>query len=303
MAERSCRPGSDPASVRIETWLRRQDGIITLQQARSAGLSPRGVRHRVAAGRWQRLHPRVYRAVDHELTDRARIRAAVLWAGPRAAVSGLAAAWWHGLPVACPKLIEITVARGRQPAARPGIRVRRRTLAAKDLVHLDGIWVTGPALTVLEGAAALGPGGAELMDRALQRWVSFDSMYRAHCRNLGRWGSPAAAASLGAAADHAASNAERLLVALLVNGCVRGWKLGYVFGEFVLDVAFPAARVGIEVDGWAWHSDADRFRTDRRRQNSLVLAGWTVLRFTWDDLVHRPDQVLSEIQSALSASP
>lgn len=116
------------------------------------------MRHRVAAGRWQRLHPRVYQAVDHELTDRARIRGAVLWAGRRAAVSGLAAAWWHGLPVVCPRLIEVTVARDRQPGSRPGIRVRRRTLAAKDVVHLDGVWVTGLPLTALEAAVALGSG-------------------------------------------------------------------------------------------------------------------------------------------------
>jgi len=55
------------------------------------------------------------------------------------------------------------------------------------------------------------------------------------------------------------------------------------------------------VDGWAWHSTADRFRADRRRQNALILAGWTVLRFTWDDLVHRPDAVLAQICAALTA--
>lgn len=258
------------------------------------------MRHRVAAGKWQRLHPRVYRAVDHELTDRARIRGAVLWAGRRAAVSGLAAAWWHGLPVACPGSIEITVARGRQLGSRPGVQVRRRTLAARDLQNLDGVWVTGVPLTVLEAAVALGPGGGELMDRTLQREVSFTSLYRAHCRNLGRRGSPVAAALLGVAADRTASMAERRLVELLVEGGVRGWRLGFAFGGFALDVAFPEARVGIEVDGWAWHSDADRFRADRRRQNALVLAGWTVLRFTWDDIVHRPAQVLAEINSALS---
>ena len=57
----------------------------------------------------------------------------------------------------------------------------------------------------------------------------------------------------------------------------------------------PAARVAVEVDGWAWHSDVERFREDRRRQNALVLAGWTVLRFTWDDLMRRPETVVGQI--------
>lgn len=45
--------------------------------------------------------------------------------------------------------------------------------------------------------------------------------------------------------------------------------------------------LAIEVDGWAWHSDVDRFAHDRRRRNALMLAGWTVSRFTWQDLTAR----------------
>ncbi|MGI8814055.1 MAG: endonuclease domain-containing protein [Pseudonocardia sp.] len=49
--------------------------------------------------------------------------------------------------------------------------------------------------------------------------------------------------------------------------------------RYRVDFAFPVARLVVEVDGWAWHSDAARFRSDRARQNALVLAGWAVLRF------------------------
>jgi very-short-patch-repair endonuclease len=47
---------------------------------------------------------------------------------------------------------------------------------------------------------------------------------------------------------------------------------------------------------------ADRFVDDRRRQNAVVNLQWTVLRFTWHDLVGRPDNVLNEIRVALSRS-
>ena len=47
-------------------------------------------------------------------------------------------------------------------------------------------------------------------------------------------------------------------------------------------------RFDFEIDGRAFHSDADRFQRDRTRQNRLVGAGWTVLRFTWNDLRDRP---------------
>ena len=62
---------------------------------------------------------------------------------------------------------------------------------------------------------------------------------------------------------------------------------------------FPDARLAIEIDGWAWHTDVDRFRTDRHEGNALVAAGWTVLRFTWHDLTNRPDYVLAQIKAAL----
>jgi hypothetical protein len=37
-------------------------------------------------------------------------------------------------------------------------------------------------------------------------------------------------------------------------------------------------------------------------ENLLVLDGWTVLRFTWEDVTDRPDQVLAAIFAALEAA-
>ena len=58
--------------MRIEQILRRQEGVISLHQSVAAGLGARGVSNRVGSGRWERVHPRVFRATDHALTDRAR---------------------------------------------------------------------------------------------------------------------------------------------------------------------------------------------------------------------------------------
>lgn len=163
------------------------------------------------------------------------------------------------------------------------------------------MWVTAVPLTVLESAVELGVAGSSLVDRALQRRVDLEDLYRAHCRNLGRHGSVAAAKLLGAAADRAASVAERVAMDLLRGAGISGWVWGYRVGGYELDLAFPEKQVAIEVDGWAWHSDVERFRDDRRRQNALVLAGWTVLRFTWHDLCHRPTIVVAEILRATAA--
>lgn len=215
---------------------------------------------------------------------------------------GVSAAWWHGLVESLPATVQITLPRARRGGTRPGVQVRRRDLAVADRVPLRLLQVTDLPLTVLEAAVSLGREGAALLDRALQRSVRFPAVYRAHCRNLGRRGSAAASALLSAAADRAAWQAERRLVRLLREAGIAGWRLGYRWGPFLIDLAFPAERVAIEVDGWAWHVDAARFTADRRRQNALVTAGWTVLRFTWHDLDRRGAGVVADVRAALRLS-
>lgn len=65
------------------------------------------------------------------------------------------------------------------------------------------------------------------------------------------------------------------------------------------DLAWPAVRLLIEVDGWDTHGSREAFQADRRRDAMMVAMGWRVLRFTWDDIVNRPDYVLTTIRRAL----
>ncbi|MHA6796593.1 DUF559 domain-containing protein [Pseudonocardia bannensis] len=279
----------------VNSYLLRQAGVITRAQAQSAGLSRDAVDRRLATRRWRPLHPRVYLAAGHRLTDEARVRAAVLWAGERAVLSGVAAAWWHGMAERAPLVVGVTVSRRRCPGPRPGVAVRRRELDPADRDERRGVVLTARPLTVLEAAVELGGTGGEFLDRALQRWVRFPAVYAAYCRNLGAHGSATAGKLLVAAADRSASVAERLLARQLRAAGITGWRAGHEAGGFVIDIAFPAARVAIEVDGWAWHMDTERAGRDRRRQNALVRQGWTVLRYTWHDLTGRPRTVLAEI--------
>ena len=161
-----------------------------------------------------RLHPAVYLLAGHRLTDEVRVRAASLWAGEGAVVSGPAAAYWHGMLDRPPRTVELTIPRGSSPRCPTGVRVRRRDLTPIDVVGNRDLWLTAAPLTALETAVAL-------------------------------------------------------------------------------------PEVAVEVDGWAWHVDAERFRTDRRKQNALVRAGWDPLRFTWHDLDGRPGAVLDEIRETV----
>ncbi len=282
----------------IEDYLRRQDGVITLRQARAAGLSQDTVDRRVRTGRWRRCSRGVYFADDRPFTDAARIRAEVWSYGPHATASGMAAAWWHRLVVAAPDHIQVTVPMRQGGRSRLWSSVRRRDLAATDVVLRRGLRVTAIPLTVLEAAVA--EGGMAVMDSALQRGVGLDQLHRAHLRNARRHGATRAGTLLRAAADGARSEAERLLIRLLRAAAITGWRANHPVGGYLVDIAFPAQRVAIEVDGWAFHSDRSVFARDRRRQNAIALGGWQVLRFTWQDLTEQPQRVLAEIRRAVA---
>ena len=284
---------------RPEDLLLRQDGVLTRGQARAHGMSDRTVSRRVADGTWRALHPGVYLVGGHRFTDAARIRAAWLWGGDGAVVHGVAAAYWHGMLDRAPGPVGLTLPRTRTRRPRPGVVVRRRDLDPADRMRGRGVAVTAPALTALETAAAVRD-GATFLDRALQQGrVGVGDLHEAYCRAAGSHGSARSGELLRACADRADSAAERRLTTLLRRAGLTGFVVAHPFGHTWIDVAFPHARVAIEVDGWAWHTDPARFAADREKGNALVEAGWTLLRFTWRDLTDRPDRVVARVRSAV----
>lgn len=282
----------------LSDYLRRHDGVITLAQARHAGLSRQSVHQRVRAGTWRQCFRGVYFVDDRPFTDEARIRASVWAFGEYAVASGLAAARWHGLTRFAPEDVEVTMPRNGSGRKREGTRLRRRDLAPADIVECRGLRVTALPLTAIE-AAVRGYRNRGIMDRTLQGDTSLRDLWIAQLRNKGRHGSPAARILLQAADDGEHSEAERLLTKLLRAAGVTGWRSNVRVGAYVADVVFRKAKVVIEVDGWAFHSDPESFQNDRRRQNDLALQGWQILRFTWLDLVEYPDRVIATIRVAI----
>jgi hypothetical protein len=89
---------------RAASLIRLQDGLITREQALAAGLSPKALEHRLRKnGPWQRVLRGVYAAFDGPLGDIHRLRAAILYAGREARVSGTWACWMHQLEYAPPR--------------------------------------------------------------------------------------------------------------------------------------------------------------------------------------------------------
>jgi very-short-patch-repair endonuclease len=281
--------------------LRRQDGLLSRSQARRQGISLQAVRRRVRAGVWTEVHPGVYLVEGHALTSRSRVRAGWLWAGPDAVVDAAAAAYWHGLTDRPPPRIGVTVGPRTRRVPPDMIRMRRRTLPSPDVTSRDGIALTGRALTVLETAAGH-PDPITFLDRALQGSATFDELYASYCRNSGAHGMRRARDLLVSAADNADSIAERRLVAGLRRARLDAVQ-GLPLGDWTIDIAFPAARLAVEVDSWAWHTDPVRFARDRTKGNAIVAAGWRLLRFTLRDVTEHVERCVELIRAELTRAP
>lgn len=294
-----------PRSQSVSNRMLTQDGVISRAQAAALGIGPARARYWCEVGRWVAVHPGVYRTAETTLSDRARIRAASLWGGSRAWVSGAAAVYWWGYTEIPPSQVELIVPRSRYLKPPPGIVVRRADLDPLDVICHDRVPITQAPYSALYGSVALGAAGPAMLDRALQKRVPMVLVEQVLGRYPRTHWARQARAVLAAARDGEAQS-ERLLVAELRAAGIGGWVLGHrvtlVPMPAILDLAFVSERVAIEVDGWAWHHTPERFRRDRQRQNALMLAGWKILRFTWFDLTERPSAVIAEIRDALAAA-
>ncbi|HWU20830.1 MAG TPA: hypothetical protein VN088_04845, partial [Nocardioides sp.] len=58
------------------------------------------------------------------------------------------------------------------------------------------------------------------------------------------------------------------------------------------DLVDPFGGFVFEAESWEWHGkDREAFERDCERYTALTVEGWRVLRFTWNEVVHRPDHV------------
>jgi predicted transcriptional regulator of viral defense system len=109
----------------FELVLRYQAGVVTRAQAQRSGLSDDAIAHRVAAGRWQRVHLGVYATFSGPVSRQARLWAAVLYAGAGAVLSHQTAAELQRLLDKPPSLIHLSVPPARRVAPREGLRIHR----------------------------------------------------------------------------------------------------------------------------------------------------------------------------------
>jgi very-short-patch-repair endonuclease len=290
----------------------RQHWLVTDDDVASVGGTRDQIDRRVRSGRWTTVDRRVHRPLAAPATWHAALLAPILGSRPgvQVAASDLAAAALHGIPGFGHGRPELSTPREFN-LRRPGVRIRTSNdLDRCRIVNVEGVPTTDLPRTLLDLGRSVG-------DKRLLRaaewarrergvtWSDLVSTLAKHARR-GRGGIQrfrrivVANAHRTEATD---SDLEVLLLALLrEHGLPEPVLHHTVFDgdRFVaeVDAAYPRLRLAVEVDGLV-HLDEAVWQKDQRRQNDLVLVGWTVLRFSWDRIVHHPEAVVTEIRSAI----
>jgi very-short-patch-repair endonuclease len=224
---------------------------------------------------------------------------------PGAVLAGPSAARWHRIPVNDDRTW-ISVPMSAHPRLS-AVRLLRGMLPASDALTIDGFRVTSRPRTVFDCLRVLPDSSAlSLLDRALQqKWITMEDLVSRVQSFTGRRSVGRLARFVAEVGSGARSAAERLAIELFRRARIEGWAANVAIyddqGELigVGDLVFRAAKLVVELDGRAYHVSEERFEQDRYRQNRLVGAGWTVLRFTWRDLTGRPGYVVGTVRRAL----
>lgn len=288
-----------------------QHGLLTRAQLRELGISAKAEQLRIARGRWQHHGGDVVHLSPAPMTYPQRCR----WASMVAAgiVSHHAAALLLGLP----GIGESTSERDRLerrpvsvlvPAGscnqRPGIVVHRSRVVRVG-AHVEGIPVTSPERTAVDLAATepkscwyrvidLGLANRRIELVALTREME-DAAYR------GRPGLVALRALVAQRneAPGPASELEFLFQELLEGTSLPAPTSQRKFSWGRVDFVWDDVMIVVELDSRSWHARFIDFENDRRRDQLAQVAGWRTFRFTWDQVKHRPDEVLEILTTVL----
>jgi len=95
------------------------------------------------------------------------------------------------------------------------------------------------------------------------------------------------------------SNLERHFLRLLRSHKLPLPEVNQRIGPYEVDFLWRKAKLVVELDGYAYHSDRTSFERDRRRDRELQARGYVVLRFTYREVIEEPEVVLRALSPLL----
>jgi very-short-patch-repair endonuclease len=298
-------------SASIDDLAAEQEGLLTVDQLRSFGVTPWTQRRLVADGWMFRLAPRVYALRGSPDTHRRRLRCGLLCLGDRSWVSYEAAAALHGLDRSRPHAVEFTIDRTRWPTVLPFAVHTTQRLDPIDHVVVDGFRVMSATRTVFDLALARAhPHRIEAaIDSAVRLQLSSPEVLARRLGSLrgsGRWGCRLVEDMITDSGGH--THLERRFLELVREAGLPTPRMQMVFrvdGRHVarVDFLFDEYGVVVEVSGQKGHASPSERARDAQRRNELQDLGLRVVEYTFDDVTKRPDMVRRTLLARLAAGP
>jgi very-short-patch-repair endonuclease len=288
--------------------------LFTRRDAADAGFGKERLRGLVEQNLVERVAPSVFRFAASPKSWHQDVLAAVLDGGPECLASHRTAARLHGFDGFRAEVIEVVLPMRIRHRRASVIVHHSRRLDAADRAFAGVIPVTSRARTLIDLGAMVSTDvveeafdGAE-RDRLVGR-LEVERRYQV-LRARGRNGVGAMTQILDgrvAVRRVPRSVLERRMRRLLTRSGLPepiarfGVRVSPTL-VYELDFAYVAAKLCLEVDGHGSHATRGDRAADNVRANNLGNAGWTLRRFTYEQVMYHPSSVAAIVRAALRSS-
>ena len=288
----------------IATWGARHYGVASRDELERLGLDDDKIRWRVRRGELVRRTEKVFVFAGSPDTFRQRARAAVLDSGHDAVLSHRSLAHLLDIPGFRNNRLEVLVPNERDAHSKLALVHRTRWLPPWHVTTTQGIPTTTPARMMFDLAGVVSePRAARALDNGLMMglftYEKLDKML-GELAERGRAGTAVMRRLLELRGDGyiaPASELEAMFEGILSAGGEpiprKQVNLGGDAWAGRVDYFDDPIKVVWEIDGRRWHTALLDLEADQLRENELVAAGLTVVRFRAYLLRDHPEKVLS----------
>ena len=288
--------------VRVKRTAEAHDGLVAWRLLLEAGLCEEQAS--LAVRSLRRAHDGVYLTGHARITDHQRRLAATLTA-PDSVLSHVSAgAEWGARPWA--GSYEVVTRPGSGGPRRFGdLVVCRSTCLDGDVTRRDGIPITTPARTIIDLAAHL---AVRERDKAVREAIRLGVMTAAdlsatiarHPHRRGTRGLAELASRLGRLPLHRTrSDAEARALCVLDAAGLAPPHVNCRFEGEEADLAWPALRRIVEIDGPQFHQDPSE---DARKEAAWRAGGWTVARVPSGAVFDEPERLIALVNAERPSS-
>lgn len=259
------------------------------------------------AGRLARLSPSTFSVPGAPASWERALTAGLLELGPKALVTGRAAAALHGFDGFAPGPIEYLVPRHARRSLPGAIIHTTATLRPADRAMVNGFRCTSGVRTVFELAAtATREELSKAIDSALRDGLASEAFLRRQLASLRGPGRRGVALLDDLLRDTGGHNwLERRFLTLVREARLPKprCQVTHRRGRRVVaraDFTWDAEQVVVEVAGQGRHASPQERQRDAQRQTELQLDGFIVVTFTYEDVTERPAWVMSRVREVLA---